>query len=122
VEDPSSRTAIGRRGEEFAASLLEGEGWKILARNYRAARGEVDIIALREGVLAFVEVKNWSVFDIEDLAVAISGRKRRRIVETSKIWLSRNREYSSARVRYDVLLLREGRLARRLESAFTGEL
>jgi len=122
MNEASSRTAVGRRGEELAAKLLEGEGWRVLARNYRSARGEVDIIASREGVLAFVEVKNWSVFDIEDLAVAISARKRRRIVETSKIWLSRNREYSSARVRYDVLLLREGRLARRLESAFTGEL
>lgn len=103
------------------AALLEGEGWRIVARNYRIARGEVDIIAEKGEVLAFVEVKNWSVFGAGELETALSARKRSRIIETSKIFLSRNREYKSARVRFDVFLLREGRLARRLESAFTGE-
>jgi putative endonuclease len=116
-----SRTERGRRGEDLVSGLLEAEDWRILSRNYRAGRGEVDIIAWNGEALAFVEVKNWSVFDSEDLGTAISEGKRRRIIETSKIFLSRNREYSSARVRYDVFLLREGRVVRRLESAFTGE-
>ena len=119
---PGSRTARGRRGEELVCAVLADEGWSVLARNFRVSRGEVDIIAVKDGILAFVEVKNWSVLDAEDLESAISAGKRRRIVETSKIWLFRNREYSSARVRYDVFLVREGLIARRLESAFTGEL
>jgi putative endonuclease len=114
-------TARGRRGEEAAAALLGGEGWTILARNYRAGRGELDIIAFRDPILAFVEVKNWSRLGSEELGYALSPAKRRRIVETSQIFLSRNREYSSARLRYDVLLLREETVVRRLESAFTGE-
>ena len=117
----AGRAARGRVGEALAARDLEGRGWLILARNFRGKRGEIDIIAAKADTLAFVEVKNWSVFGAEDLEMAVSARKRRRIVETSKIFLSRNREYSSARVRYDVLLLREGVVARRIESAFTGE-
>lgn len=114
-------SAKGRAGEAIAALLLQEEGWKILSRNYRGPRGEIDIIARRGEILAFVEVKNWSAFDAEELGVALSPEKTRRIVETSKIFLARNREYSSARVRYDLLLIREGRVARRIESAFTGE-
>jgi putative endonuclease len=116
-----SRTERGRQGEDATASLLEAEGWRIVARNWRLRSGEIDIIAFKEGILAFVEVKNWSAFGADELEISISARKRRRIVETSQIFLSRNREYRSARVRYDVFLLRQGRVARRLESAFTGE-
>jgi len=111
----------GRGGEAIAAHILQTEGWSILERNYRGPRGEIDIIARQGDTIAFVEVKNWSAYDISELGVAISAGKARRIVETSKIFLFRNREYSSARVRYDVLLIREGRVARRIESAFTGE-
>ncbi len=114
-------TGRGSLGEAVAAHILGTEGWTILERNYRGPRGEIDIIAAKGEVLAFVEVKNWSVFDAGELGVAISSRKARRIIETSKIFLSRNREYSDARLRYDVLLVREGRLIRRIESAFTGE-
>lgn len=105
----------------MAAIILQKEGWTILERNYRGPRGEIDIIAFRGETIAFVEVKNWSVFGVAELGPSISKKKATRIIETSKIFLSRNREYSDARVRYDVLLLKEGRLARRIESAFTGE-
>jgi len=108
-------------GEAVAAHILESEGWTILERNYRGPRGEVDIIAAKGEMVAFVEVKNWSAFDAGELGAAISTRKAKRIIETSKIFLSRHREYSDARLRYDVLLIREGRLDRRIESAFTGE-
>ncbi len=115
------RVELGRRGEDAAAALLESEGYRIVARNFRMKSGEIDLIAEKAGIICFVEVKNWSVFGAEDLARAISSRKRRRIVETSKIFLSRNREYSSAQVRYDVILLRDCTVVRRFESAFTGE-
>ena len=114
-------SAKGRAGEAIAAFILESEGWTILERNYRGPHGEIDIIAAKPETIAFVEVKNWSVFDAGELGTAISARKTKRIIETSKIFLSRNREYSDARLRYDVLLIREGRIVRRIESAFTGE-
>ncbi|MEK6709554.1 MAG: YraN family protein, partial [Nitrospinota bacterium] len=48
---------IGARGEEAACRHLERNGYRILARNYRGPRYEVDIVAEEKGVLAFVEVK-----------------------------------------------------------------
>ena len=118
-EDSSSK---GRRGEDVAAATLEGEGWTIVSRNYRSRLGEVDIIAERGGLLAFVEVKTWESMGPEELERAIGADKRRRIVETAKIFLSRHRKYNDRSVRFDVLLVRGGVVAERYPSAFTGEL
>jgi putative endonuclease len=116
------RIDLGRAGESAVASLLESEGWLIVARNFRAGRGEIDLVAAKDGLLAFIEVKNWRVFGPEELAEVVGTRKRRRIVETSQIFLSRHREYSNVRIRYDLILLKEERVERRIESAFTGDL
>lgn len=117
-----SSSSVGRRGEDAAAESLIAEGWRILARNFRAGRGEIDIAAAREGVLCFVEVKSWERLGLEDLAHSINEGKKRRILETAKIFLARHREYNSWRIRFDVLFMRGDRVAERYESAFTGEL
>ncbi|WP_331709465.1 YraN family protein [Devriesea agamarum] len=52
-----TRGEVGRYGEEFAARYLEKIGWNVLDRNYRVARGELDIVALDGTTLVFVEVK-----------------------------------------------------------------
>ena len=51
------RRALGRRGEELAATHLERHGWRIVERNFRTREGEIDLIAARRGTLAFCEVK-----------------------------------------------------------------
>ncbi len=117
----ASRSGIGRAGEDAIVALLESEGWRILARNFRGGPGELDIVAFLDPVLAFVEVKHWRSFGSVDLGRSIDGAKRRRIVETSKIFLSLYREYSMAIVRYDVILVRGNAAVERYESAFTGE-
>ena len=45
----------GRGGEEEAARWLEGEGWEILARRRKTKLGEIDLVASRDGLIAFVE-------------------------------------------------------------------
>jgi putative endonuclease len=121
---PSPRGSVekGREGETIVASLLEAEGWEIVARNYRWKGGEVDIIASRDGILAFTEVKAWEKMGLEELERAIGADKRRRIVETAKIFLSRYRQYNGWSVRFDVALVRGGTVVERYNSAFTGEL
>jgi len=117
---PSS-TARGRAGEEAAAALLISEGWSIEARNFRRGPGELDIVASKNDTVAFVEVKTWPHGDPFELEKAIGRNKRRRIVETSKIFLAMHRQYSEARVRYDVFLVGTDAAIVRYESAFTGE-
>ena len=52
---------LGRIAEDFAASLLQEKSYKILERNFRSRFGEIDVVAEKDGVLVFVEVKaRWS--------------------------------------------------------------
>jgi len=117
-----SSSSAGRSGEEEAAGWLLAEGWLVVARNFRAGPGEIDIVAAKDGILCFVEVKSWGRLGAAELADSINAAKRRRILETAKIFLALHREYTSWRIRFDVMLLRGGVVAERYESAFTGEL
>jgi putative endonuclease len=115
-----SASRKGRMGEDAACAYLEGTGWSLLARNYRTKSGEIDIIGLQGDSVAFFEVKSWDRCSLEDLEYAIDARKRKRIVETSKIFLDRHRQYNCVHVRYDVLFVsRNGASVRHIESAFT---
>jgi putative endonuclease len=116
----ASRFERGRAG--IAAARLEAEGWSIVGRNFRWAGGEIDLIAAREGLVAFVEVKSWETMGPEELEKAIGADKQRRIIETAKIFLSRHREYNGWSIRFDVILVRGGEVVERYPSAFTGEL
>jgi len=70
-----SSRAVGKRGEELAAQYLAERGYKILFRNYRGSRGEIDLIAMRGGTLLFVEVKYRRDLDQGHPAEAITPRK-----------------------------------------------
>ncbi|MCE5256601.1 MAG: YraN family protein [Spirochaetaceae bacterium] len=113
-----SRVASGRKGEDAAALLLAREGWRILARNFRAGRGEIDIIAEKGEVLSFVEVKSWSANSREELSRAVGSLKITRIIETSKIFIAKHRQYSGKRIRYDVFFLSSDGTPTRYEGAF----
>lgn len=89
-----------------------------MARNFRSRRGEIDIVAEKGGILAFFEVKSWNARVADDLASAIDRRKILRIIETSKIFLSKYRQYNGKRIRYDVILLSPAGNVVRYEGAF----
>jgi putative endonuclease len=95
---------IGPAGEERAARYLEKEGYRVLARNYRTPRGEIDIVAQNEERVVFVEVKNWRALDALALEQAIDGRKQNRIRRASQVFLMDHPELRRRRVSYDVLL------------------
>lgn len=48
---------LGEKGEKTARAYLKGQGWKILEKNYKTPFGEIDIIAEKDGTVAFIEVK-----------------------------------------------------------------
>ena len=108
----------GRAGEDAAVSYLEGKGLKVLEKNFRSRMGEIDIVALDGDTLIFVEVKSWSYYGIETLEYALDGKKRHKIIETSKYFLSLHREYRYMSIRYDVIFLSSGGITH-LASAFT---
>ena len=95
----------GRDGEAVAASYLENKGILILEKNFRSSKGEIDIIALENQTIIFAEVKSWASFGIENLEYAIDDKKRHKIIETSKYFLSLHRKYKHMAIRFDVIFV-----------------
>jgi len=111
-------SSLGRKGEEQAAAAVEAAGMKIIERNFRSQYGEIDIIAIFEETIIFIEVKAWSVFSIENLQYSIDLKKQRKIIKTAKYFLCENRKYSNMSIRFDVIFVRENEI-KHLASAFT---
>jgi putative endonuclease len=91
--DPPSpyqrRTALGRFGERLAAAHLGAHGLTVLARNWRCARGELDLVALdpRTETLVFCEVKTRRSEQFGPPAAAVGAVKARRIRHLALDWL-----------------------------------
>ena len=98
-------SGLGKKGEDKAVLALEAAGMKIIDRNFRSQRGEIDIIALDGDTLVFVEVKAWSVFGIENLSYSLSPKKQGRIIETAKYFLANYRQYYGRAIRFDVVFV-----------------
>ena len=115
-----SRSELGRRGEDLAAAFLERRGWRVLARNVRSREGEIDIVAARGGVVAFVEVKTRRTTAFGTPAEAVTVRKRLRIRGLAAAYLAGS--VAGAReVRFDVvevLCRRDGTQINHIEAAF----
>ena len=112
----------GKIGEKEAVDFFRQTGYTVLAKNYRGNRGEIDLVAAKDDELVFVEVKRWTSYGAESLERGIGRQKRRRIVETSKLYLLEHPEFDDYSIRYDVLFVPgTGRGARHIEDAFREE-
>jgi putative endonuclease len=80
---------LGDRGEALAARLLERAGWTILLRNFRMGRKEIDLVARRGEVVAFVEVKTRAGSGYGHPLEAITWKKRREIHQVALAWIDR---------------------------------
>ena len=96
-------TARGRLGEERAARYLARRGYTILARNVRAASGELDIVARQGELIAFVEVKNHR--QREASLLAMTPDKCRRLQAAASAWLSGRPELAGLQCRFDLIIL-----------------
>ena len=121
-DKPDRRRAhlFGLRAETIATALLIFKGYRILARRYVVAGGEIDIIARRGATIAFVEVKARG--DLDEAAGAISEAKRRRISRAARVWLTRNDWAMSENLRGDAVFVAPRRLPRHLPCAYTIDL
>ncbi|MCX6355976.1 MAG: YraN family protein [Candidatus Aureabacteria bacterium] len=96
------RAGLGRKGEQVAEKYLRRIGYKILARNYRCARGEIDLIARDGDTMVFVEIKGKSGARFGPPLEAVTARKRARIVFVANQFLTSYRLHH-ALVRFDVV-------------------
>ncbi len=94
---------LGRKGEELAKRWLKKYGYVILETNYRSKLGEIDIVALDEGVLVFVEVKTRSSSRFGSAKEAVDRNKQKRIIRVAQEYLKRFCPHKKVRVRFDVV-------------------
>ncbi len=99
VVDP--RSARGRIGEDAALSAYRRRGFREIARNWRCALGEVDLIVEREGVLVFCEVKTRSGAAFGGGYEAVTWSKRRRLRRLAEAFLAEGAP-AHRQVRFDV--------------------
>ncbi|MDD5557408.1 MAG: YraN family protein [bacterium] len=99
--------SLGERGEEIAGELLRRRGYRILARNYRCPRGEIDLIARDRDVIVFVEVKGRGSGRFGSPLEAVTPRKRRRLAAAALHYLA-SCGLLRARTRFDVVGIRWG--------------
>lgn len=109
--------AAGRRGERIAGWWLRLKGWRILDRRVRTPVGEVDLVAQRGKLVAFVEVKARAT--AAELDVAIDERRLARVAAAAEYLMPR---YAAAGedIRVDVILLAPGTRPRHIENAWIG--
>lgn len=85
-----SKNKIGLEGEDAAAVYLKQERFTIIERNFRANRGEIDIIAKKGKTLYFLEVKARGADSLIDPFEAVTPQKQRRIRRTAEYYLLKN--------------------------------
>ena len=108
------RTGISAEGR--AAAYLMAKGYRILAKRYRTPHGEIDIVARRRNLIAFVEVKARASLD--EAAYAVTPRQQQRIIAAAQAWLMAHPEHAEYELRFDAVLIAPRRLPRHLLAAF----
>lgn len=102
------RRRLGEWGETVAARYLARRGYEILARRWRCAAGEIDIVARREGMLIFVEVRTRSGSDPGMAAESVSGAKRTRLMALASAFVEAHHLPVETPWRIDVVAIAAG--------------
>ena len=115
--------AFGRRAEFVAMLLLRLKGYAILERRFAAAsggRGEIDIVARRGSVIAFIEVKARA--NLDHAALAISPRQRERLLRGAEAYLAKRPRLAHLSPRFDAVLAAPGHWPRHVIDAWREDL
>ncbi len=106
----------GHLAEAAAAALLLLKGYRLLSRRYKTPVGEIDLIAKRGGVVAFVEVKARPTR--REALEAVGSAAEKRIVDAADLWLAKHPDAGRLDLRYDMVLVTPWRLPKHLPDAF----
>lgn len=93
---------LGDQGERAAVRFLKKQGMQIIAKQYRNQFGEIDIIALDQNCIVFVEVKTRQSTNAGQPFEAVDDRKQRKLTKLALTWLKKNRRMNQP-ARFDVI-------------------
>ena len=111
---------FGELGERVAERWLVRRGWRVLQRRFRSGRRDIDLVAERDGLVAFVEVKARRGDRFGDPVEAVDWRKQRELARSAAVWIDRHGRPSDG-YRFDVigvLVTGERVRVRHVENAF----
>jgi len=114
-----SHNEFGKEGEELATAYLVEKGYRIICRNYRYLKGEIDIIAQKDNIIAIIEVKSRSSAYFENIAETVSKKKIRLLVTAEDYYVNTNK--FEREVRFDIITILKKKnkfLIEHLEDAF----
>ncbi len=118
-----SSSLSGKCGELIAIAKLTLNGYKIISHNYitgkKTGAGEIDIIAQKGNLLAFVEVKKRST--IEAASYAISPKQQARIARGAEAFLKNNPQYNDFDIRFDAVLISKNLQSEHIADAWRPE-
>jgi putative endonuclease len=116
----TAKQQFGVAGERIAARWLKAHGWEIRQERFRSGHRDIDLIAERDGVVAFVEVKARRSLSFGSPAEAVNWRKQRELRRSAQVWIDRHGRPGET-YRFDIVgVLLDGRkvLISHLENAF----
>lgn len=86
----SHNQQLGALGERIAERWLRKHGYTILARRFRFGRRDIDLVAQRDTLVAFVEVKARQGDTFGDPVEAVHHRKQRELTKSARVWIDRH--------------------------------
>ena len=93
---------LGEFGEKYSAEYLKRKGYKILGRNVRIGRSEIDIIAKHRGLIVFIEVKTRSDDKYVDLIDSINKEQEEALIRGCEEYMNK-KELVSFDYRFDMI-------------------
>ena len=111
---------FGLQGERVAERWLQSKGWRILQRRFRSGHRDIDLVAQRDELVAFVEVKARMGADFGGPLEAVNWKKRNELVRSAFTWIDRHGRPGEV-YRFDVigvLVAGERVRVRHVENAF----
>lgn len=85
-------TNIGTYGEQLAANYLRNRGYEIITTNWHCPRGEIDIVARKDEMFVFVEVKTRRTQDTSAAFASVTPHKRERLVNSAYLYIDEHAE------------------------------
>lgn len=120
TKPPSARRQqaerLGRLAEAKAATLLRLKGYRISEQRWKSSAGEIDLIARRGSVVAFVEVKARA--NAGEALASLGPHQRRRIVRAAHHWLASNPDAAACDCRFDIVLVTPYQWPQHIANAF----
>lgn len=95
----------GRQAEDYAGKWLKNKRLSILESNYHSRWGEIDIVAMDDNTICFIEVRYRKSNNFGTAAESVTSSKQQRIIRTAHAYLHEHRQYITRPARFDVITL-----------------